>query len=76
MIDSGIHQQIFSDHVSLEDELSIKKYGVENNVLVLGPEAGTSIINGKGIGFSNSLRMGPVGIVAGLGQDYKKFLRC
>ena len=72
LIDSGIHQQIFSDHVSLEDELSIKKYGVENNVLVLGPEAGTSIINGKGIGFSNLLRTGPVGIVAAAGTGLQE----
>jgi FdrA protein len=72
LIDAGIHQQIFSNHVSLEDELIIKKHAAENNVLVLGPEAGTSIINSKGIGFSNSIQMGPVGIVAAAGTGLQE----
>ena len=70
----GIHQQIFSDHVPLDDELIIKKYAAKKGVLVLGPGAGTSIINGKGIGFSNVLRPGPVGIIAQQELVFKRFL--
>lgn len=68
----GIHQQIFSDHVPLDDELTIKKYAAKKGVLVLGPGAGTSIINGKGIGFSNVLRRGPVGIIAAAGTGLQE----
>jgi FdrA protein len=68
----GIHQQIFSDHVPLDDELIIKKYAAKKGVLVLGPGAGTSIINGKGIGFSNVLRPGPVGIIAAAGTGLQE----
>ena len=72
LIDAGIHQQLFSDHVPIEDELQIKKYARENDILILGPGAGTSIINGKGIGFSNSVKIGPVGIVAAAGTGLQE----
>ena len=68
----GIHQQIFSDHVPLDDELTIKEYAAKKGVLILGPGAGTSIINGKGIGFSNVLRRGPVGIIAAAGTGLQE----
>jgi FdrA protein len=72
LIDEGIHQQIFSDHVSMEDELEIKRYAVKNHVLILGPGAGTSIINGKGIGFSNAVTAGPVAIIAAAGTGLQE----
>jgi FdrA protein len=72
LIDQGIHQQIFSDHVPVEDELKIKKQAVTKGVLILGPGAGTSIINGKGIGFSNAISLGPVGIVAAAGTGLQE----
>ena len=68
----GIHQQIFSDHVPLDDELTIKEHAAKKGVLVLGPGAGTSIINGKGMGFSNVLRPGPVGIIAAAGTGLQE----
>ena len=72
LIDEGIHQQIFSDHVPLDDELQIKRYAVKNRVLILGPGAGTSIINGNGIGFSNAVTTGPVAIVAAAGTGLQE----
>ena len=72
LIERGIHQQIFSDHVPVEDELEIKQRAVKNGVLILGPGSGTSIINGKGIGFSNVVKTGPVGIVAAAGTGLQE----
>lgn len=72
LIDQGIHQQIFSDHVPVEDELKIKKHAMAKGVLILGPGAGTSIMNGKGIGFSNKISVGPVGIVAAAGTGLQE----
>jgi FdrA protein len=72
LIDAGIHQQLFSDHVPIEDELQIKKYAREKDILILGPGAGTSVINGKGIGFSNAVKIGPVGIVAAAGTGLQE----
>ena len=72
LIERGIHQQIFSDHVPVEDELEIKTKACARGVLIMGPGAGTSIINGKGIGFSNAIRIGPVGIVAAAGTGLQE----
>jgi FdrA protein len=72
LIDEGIHQQIFSDHVTMDDELEIKRYALKNHVLILGPGAGTSIINGRGIGFSNAVSTGPVAIVAAAGTGLQE----
>jgi FdrA protein len=72
LIDAGIHQQLFSDHVPIGDELEIKKYAKEKGILILGPGAGTSIINGKGIGFSNAVNIGPVGMVAAAGTGLQE----
>ncbi len=74
LIERRIHQQIFSDHVSIEDELEIKEQAVKNGVLILGPGAGTSIINGKGIGFSNAVKAGPVGVVAAAGTGLQEVI--
>lgn len=72
LIDQGIHQKIFSDHVPVEDELELKSKAVAKGVLILGPGAGTSIINGRGIGFSNAIRVGPVGVVAAAGTGLQE----
>jgi succinyl-CoA synthetase alpha subunit len=72
LIERGIHQLIFSDHVPVEDELELKTMAAEKGVLILGPGAGTSIINGKGIGFSNAISKGPVGVVAAAGTGLQE----
>ena len=74
LIEKRIHQQIFSDHVPIEDELVMKEQAVKNGVLILGPGSGTSIINGKGIGFSNAIKEGPVGIVAAAGTGLQEVI--
>lgn len=74
LIERGIHQQIFSDHVPVEDELEIKTTAAAKGVLILGPGAGTSIINGKGIGFSNAISVGPVGVVAAAGTGLQEVI--
>ncbi len=74
LIERGVHQQIFSDHVPVEDELEIKTQAAMNGVLILGPGAGTSIINGKGIGFSNAISTGPVGVVAAAGTGLQEVI--
>ncbi|MCS7152183.1 MAG: hypothetical protein NZ928_07400 [Endomicrobia bacterium] len=44
---------IFSDNVSLEEEVRLKKLGLEKNILIMGPDCGTAIVNGIGLGFAN-----------------------
>jgi FdrA protein len=63
----GLHVFLFSDHVSLEDEVTLKRRGAERDLLVMGPECGTAMLAGVGLGFANVVRSGPVGIVAAAG---------
>ena len=63
----GLHVFLFSDHVSLEDEIALKRRGAENGLLVMGPECGTAMLAGVGLGFANVVDAGPVGVVAAAG---------
>lgn len=61
------HIMIFSDNVSVEDEIALKRYAHEKELLVMGPDCGTAIINGVGLCFANKVRRGGIGIVAASG---------
>ena len=62
-----MHVFLFSDHVSLEDELELKQRGEELGLLVMGPGCGTAMLGNVGLGFANVVTSGPVGIVAAAG---------
>jgi len=64
---AGKHVMIFSDGVPLEDEVRLKRLGREKGLLVMGPDCGTAIIKGVGLGFANVVKRGPVGMVAASG---------
>lgn len=66
-LQAGMHVMIFSDNVPIEQEITLKKYGVERNLLVMGPDCGTTIISGIGLGFANAVQPGPVSIVGASG---------
>jgi FdrA protein len=66
-LSAGMHVFLFSDHVPLERELELKRRGAELGLLVMGPECGTAMFAGVGLGFSNVVRPGPVGIVSASG---------
>jgi FdrA protein len=66
-LDLGKHVFLYSDNVSLEDEISLKKTAREKGLLVMGPDCGTAIINGVGLGFANHVRRGPIGVVGASG---------
>ncbi|HLE61797.1 MAG TPA: hypothetical protein VI750_01595, partial [Pyrinomonadaceae bacterium] len=66
-LDFGKHVFLYSDNVSLEDEIKLKRKAGEKNLLVMGPDCGTAIVNGVGLGFANRVRRGPIGLVAASG---------
>src|SRR5512146_1089324 len=68
----GLHVLLFSDNVSLEDEIALKKYAREQGLLLMGPGAGTAILNGVALGFANVLPRGPVGIVSAAGTGLQE----
>jgi FdrA protein len=66
-LSAGMHVFLFSDHVSLDDELALKRRGAELGLLVMGPGCGTAMLGHVGLGFANVVAAGPVGIVAAAG---------
>jgi FdrA protein len=68
----GLHVLLFSDNVSLEDEIALKHYAVDHGLLLMGPGAGTAVINGVALGFANVLPPGPVGIVSAAGTGLQE----
>jgi len=66
-LELGKHVFLYSDNVSLEDEISLKKSAREKGLLVMGPDCGTAIINGIGLGFANRVRRGSIGVVGASG---------
>ncbi len=66
-LEAGKHVFLYSDNVSLEDEISLKQLGQEKGLLVMGPDCGTAIVNGIGFGFANRVRRGPIGLVGASG---------
>ena len=63
----GKHVFLYSDNVSLEDEIELKKSARAKGLLVMGPDCGTAIINGVGLGFANRVRRGNIGVVGASG---------
>ncbi|MEJ2597269.1 MAG: acyl-CoA synthetase FdrA [Anaerolineales bacterium] len=63
---------LYSDNVSLEDEIALKQMAAEKGLLVMGPDCGTAIVNGVGLGFANKVRRGPVGMVAASGTGLQQ----
>jgi FdrA protein len=66
-LSAGLHVLLFSDHVSVEEEVELKDRAARLGLLVMGPGAGTAIIAGTGLGFANVVERGRVGVVAAAG---------
>jgi FdrA protein len=69
---AGLHVLLFSDNVSLEQEVALKTLAGERGLLLMGPDCGTAIINGVGLGFANVVPRGPIGIVSASGTGLQQ----
>src|SRR5439155_1102666 len=69
---AGHHVFIFSDGVTLEEEIRLKRRAAGAGLLVMGPECGTAILDGVGIGFANRVRRGPIGLVGASGTGLQE----
>ena len=73
-LSAGLHVLLFSDNVSLADEVELKARAERLGLLVMGPGAGTAVLGGVGLGFANALRPGPVGVVAAAGTGAQEVM--
>ncbi|MFA6800554.1 MAG: acyl-CoA synthetase FdrA [Acholeplasmataceae bacterium] len=71
-LENDMHVMLFSDNVSIEDEIALKDLALKKDLLVMGPDCGTAIINGKGLCFANQVSKGNIGLVAASGTGLQE----
>ena len=71
-LDRGLHVFSFSDNVSLEDEIRLKKKAHEKGLLLMGPDCGTGIISSIPMAFTNVVNPGNIGIVGASGTGIQE----
>ena len=72
-LERGLNVFLFSSNVPLESELALKRYARERGLIVMGPDCGTALVGGVGLGFANAVRRGPVGAVGATGTGLQEF---
>ena len=73
-LDQGQDVMIFSDNVPVEQEIALKQIAEQRGLLVMGPDCGTAMIGGVGLGFANTCRPGTVGLVAASGTGCQQLM--
>jgi FdrA protein len=73
-LDAGASVLVFSDNVPVEQEIALKDTGRARGLLVMGPDCGTAVLGGVGLGFANVVRPGPVGLVAASGTGAQQVM--
>jgi succinyl-CoA synthetase alpha subunit len=68
----GLNVMLFSDNVSLADEVMLKREAGARGLLVMGPDCGTAIIDGIPLAFANKVRRGAIGLVAASGTGLQQ----
>ena len=71
-LQSGLNVFCFSDNVSIADEVRLKDEALRRGLLFMGPDCGTAIIDGVGLGFSNRVPRGRIGIVGASGTGIQQ----
>ncbi|MGC8873841.1 MAG: acyl-CoA synthetase FdrA [Chloroflexia bacterium] len=72
-LEAGLNVFLFSSNVSIEDERQLKEFAAQRDLIVMGPDCGTSLINGVGLGFANAVRRGPIGVIGAAGTGIQEF---
>ena len=73
-LEAGSDVMVFSDNVPLDQEIALKARASATGLLVMGPDCGTAVVGGVGLGFANACRPGPVGIVAASGTGCQQVM--
>ncbi|HEX7187881.1 MAG TPA: FdrA family protein [Actinomycetes bacterium] len=73
-LQAGLSVLVFSDNVPVEQEVRLKDEAARLGLLVMGPDCGTAVVGGVGLGFANAVRPGPVGLVAASGTGAQQVM--
>ncbi len=71
-LDKGLNVMLYSDNVTVEKEIEVKRAALEKGLLVMGPDCGTILIRGVAMGMANVSPVGPVSIVAAAGTGLQE----
>lgn len=74
LLDQGVNLFIFSDNVSIDDEIALKARARERGLLVMGPDCGTGIIGGLPLGFANAVHAGNIGLAGASGTGLQEVI--
>jgi FdrA protein len=74
LLDRNIHVFIFSDNVSVDDEVALKRRARERGLLVMGPDCGTGSIGGLPLGFANVVHAGNIGLIGASGTGLQEVM--
>jgi FdrA protein len=68
----GLNVMLFSNNVSVPDEAMLKRVARDKDLIVMGPDCGTAIINGIPLAFANVVERGPIGAVGASGTGLQE----
>lgn len=72
-LSEGKNVFLFSSNVSVEDEVKLKRLAQKEGLLLMGPDCGTAIVAGIGVGFANFVRRGNIGAIGVAGTGLQEF---
>ena len=72
---NDLHVFSFTDNVSIEDEVRLKKLAHEKGLLMMGPDCGTGIISSIPIAFTNVVLQETLALLVLQEQGFKKLQR-
>jgi len=71
-LENDLHVLLFSDNVTIEEEIELKDKAIEKGLLMMGPDCGTAIISGAALGFANVVNRGKIGMIAAAGTGLQE----
>lgn len=73
-LQNGMNVFMFSDNVSIEDEVELKTLAAEKGLYMMGPGCGLSFINGVAIGLCSMVNRGDIGLVGASGSGIQEVM--
>jgi len=71
-LERGLNVMMFSDNVSIEDEVALKRLAKDRRLLLMGPDCGTALISGAPLAFANVVPRGEIGIASASGTGLQE----
>ncbi|MGX7420521.1 acyl-CoA synthetase FdrA [Carnobacterium gallinarum] len=66
-LNNDLHVMMFSDNLTIAEEVELKTLAHDKGLLMMGPDCGTAIIDNIGLCFANKVRQGSIGVIAASG---------